>query len=50
MSRSEDTNHTLVFVDMLGFSFLTEKFPTRLIDSGENHGQRSGFRCPITVQ
>jgi hypothetical protein len=33
MSRTEDTEHTLVFVDMLGFAALTEKFPTRLIDT-----------------
>ncbi len=32
--RDEDIEQTLLFVDMLGAAALTEKFPTRLADSG----------------
>src|SRR5258708_38007629 len=32
--RDEDTEQTLLFVDMLGAAALTEKFPRRLADSG----------------
>src|ERR1039457_6374269 len=32
--RVEDTEQTLLFVDMLGTSQLTEEFPIRLVDSG----------------
>lgn len=36
---NEDTECTLVFVDMLGFADLTEQFPKRLIHSGpDQHG------------
>jgi hypothetical protein len=41
----EDTECTLVFVDMLGFANLVQKFPTRLIHSGPNE---AGFTATST--
>jgi hypothetical protein len=38
----EDTECTLVFVDMLGFANLVQKFPTRLIHSGPNEAGFTG--------
>jgi hypothetical protein len=42
---SEDAERTLVFVDMLGASALTEEFPTRLIHSGPDE---AGFESTST--
>ena len=33
MKRDEDQDHTLIFVDMLGFAALVEKHPCRIEDT-----------------
>jgi hypothetical protein len=44
--RAEDIERTLLFVDMLGAAALTEKFPTRLVDSGPDE---AGFHHTWTT-
>ena len=47
----EDSEHTLIFVDMLGFAALTKSNPTRLDHHGPNeYGFSGSFTSPLQTQ
>lgn len=47
----EQVEHTLIFVDMLGFASLTKNNPTRLVYYGpDEHGLSGSFTSPLQTQ
>jgi ribosomal protein L34 len=47
----EDAEHTLIYVDMLGFAALTERHPIRLVSYGpDEHGYTGTSTSPLQTQ
>jgi hypothetical protein len=47
----EDAEHTLIYVDMLGFAALTKSNPTRLVHHGPNeYGFSGSFTTPLQTE
>jgi len=47
----EESEHTLIYVDMLGFADLTKTNPTRLVHSGpDEYGCSGNFTSPLQAQ